>query len=119
MEVLLTEFVKRHDLQEIVAGAAIDLDKVPKKNQEGVLIVLLHCCINGPFTPHDVTQYPIIGEARLDDLVGHKVSNNGLRKTCLIIKDWLISQSFEGGFMQSVHGGFWPDNGFSSEKRRS
>jgi len=113
MEEILNKFVQRHTLDEIVAGAPIDFNKVPDKNHEPIAAILLHCCINGPVSPHKVTNYPVIGEARLDDLANQKVSNNGLRKTCESIAKWLLDQGYDSGLMYNEHGGFWPLNSFS------
>ena len=112
MEAVLDSFVKKHSLDEIVAGAPINLDDVNKANKEKVVAILIHCCVNGPVSPHKITNYPIIGEQCLDDLVGHKVSNNGLRKSCEKVAMWLSEQGFKQGYMFEKHGGFWPANSF-------
>ena len=117
MESVLDTFLETNSLDEIVAGAAIDLSEVYEENKPKIAAVLLHCCVNGPFTPHDTTTYPVIGDARLDDLVGRRVSNNGLKKTCESVKEWLKEQSFDKGYMFETYGDFWPNNGFEPRPR--
>jgi hypothetical protein len=113
MENLLNNFLQNHSLDEIVAGAPLDFDKVPEENIESVVTILLHCCINGPFSPNKSTNYPIIGEERLNDLVGdQKVSNNGLKKTCDLLVPWLQEQNYEHGYMFNIYGNYWPRNDF-------
>ena len=111
MESLLNAFIVEHPLEEILAGAPIDLQEVSEQNRKGVIAILLHCCINGPYSPHKVTNYPVIGETSLDDLVGRRVSNNGLKKTCEIVATWLESINFDQGYMITF-GHYWPKNGY-------
>jgi hypothetical protein len=114
MESILDTFLETHSLEEIVAGAPIEFEKIPDENQDAVVAILLHCCINGPVSPHKLTNYPIIGECRLDDIANQKISNNGLKKTCESVKKWLIDQDLCIGLMFNQFGGYWPNNEFIS-----
>jgi hypothetical protein len=106
----LFNFLKEHNLEEIVAGTPLEWKKVPKKNVSKISAILLHCCINGPVSPNKPTTYPVVGEACLNDLVGdQKVTNSGLKKTCEGVARWLETQGFESGF-QKTKGSFWPLN---------
>jgi hypothetical protein len=115
MDSVLNEFVSSHDLDEVLAGSPVNLEDIPDQHKEGVVAILLHCCINGPFSPHKVTNYPIAGNVSLDSLVGRRVSNNGLRKTCEIVSTWLAEKNYQKGYMYEYgSGNFWPQNGYQS-----
>ena len=116
MEDALNLFIEDHELDELLAGSPIDTSDIPSENFESVLAVLIHCCVNGPFSPHKVTNYPIAGETSLDSLMGKKISNNGLRKTCEKVSEWLKQQGYDKGYMFKYgNGEFWPQNGYVAE----
>ena len=106
MERLLSTFSTREKLRAIVAGAPLDLAKCNRK--ENVITILLHCCINGPVSPHKVTTYPLVGETSLDEEAGFRISNGSLKATCLKIAEWLETQDFHEGSRQELYGKFWP-----------
>ena len=109
-EAIINEFLKKHNLEEVVSGTPIDVAKVPRNNQESVAAILLHCCINGPVSPHKSTTYPVIGDACLQDLVGdQRITNSGLKKTCEEVAKILKTKGFHSGF-QIQNGDFWPLN---------
>jgi hypothetical protein len=111
MNDILQQFVQSHELDEILAGTPIDLETVQEEKRESVVAILLHCCINGPFSPHKVTNYPIAGEVSLDEVLERRISNNGLKKTCEQVSLWLTNQGYDKGYMYEYgEGSFWPQN---------
>jgi hypothetical protein len=117
MEEILNSFTSNHSLDEIVAGTAIDISKVPQQNKEDVIIILLHCCINGPVSPNKETTFPIIGSTCLNDIVGdQRITNNGLKRSCESLIEWLHECGYAEGFMMKDYGDFWPKNGFSASR---
>ena len=110
MEGILTEFLSHHQLREVIAGAPLEFDRIPEENQQSVVVILLHCCMNGPVSPHVETVFPIIGRTSLDAECGFRVTNGTLRKTCNEVKLWLTEQEFEEGFMFLEEGEFWPNS---------
>ena len=110
MEGILSDFIANHSLEEIVAGAPLDVQSIPAERRERVVAILLHCCINGPISPHKQTNFPIIGETSLDDECGFRVTNGTLKSSCEEVKEFLGQQGFSGGFMHSREGEFWPNS---------
>ena len=115
-EQVLTLFLENHSLDEILAGAPIEFDEVPDEDREALVTAMIHCCVNGPVSPHKETNFPIIGRTSIDQLVGHEVSNNGLRKSCEFIANWLKEQDYQKGYMLDKYGDFWPLNDFKGNQ---
>ena len=109
---LLNEFLAMHTLDEVLAGAPIEFERVPVENKRNLIAALIHCSINGPVSPHKETNFPLIGRTSIDLLVGHEVSNNGLRKSCIFVADWLNTKGYDKGYMKESFGNFWPLNSF-------
>ena len=111
MEAALNSFLQAHKLEEIVAGAPLDFSAIPVVKRERVLVILMHCCVNGPVSPHIETNFPIIGKTSLDGECGFRVTNGTVRSTCEQVKQWLQTQGFVAGFMYQKQGELWP-NGY-------
>jgi len=110
MESALNSFLSDHSLEEVVAGAELDFSKIPANRRKNVASILLHCCINGPVSPHQESTFPILGSTSLDKECGFKVTNGTLKKTCQSVKDWLVAKGFSEGFMREHQGEFWPNS---------
>jgi hypothetical protein len=109
MESILDEMFENGEIDQILAGTPITWDKVPRTNRKDVSRILVHCCINGPVSPHKVTTYPLVGEKSLQSLVGdQRISNSGLQRSCEEVAKALEAKGFRKGRLYEEHGHFWP-----------
>jgi hypothetical protein len=109
LEDLITDFLSSpEDLEKVVAGSPIEVEKLSKVKARRTMWILLHCCINGPVSPHKKTTFPVIGETSLDDEVGSKVTNSALKASCSIIAKSLQASGFDKGSQYEQFKTFWP-----------
>jgi len=108
MEGLIDKILRDHTPDEIICGSPLDITKVSKAKQERIMVILVHCCVNGPVSPKKETTYPVIGETSLDNEYGTHVTNGTLRATCRLVAEHLTRVSFRGGSRVEIHGSFWP-----------
>jgi len=108
MENFIRSFLSVHNIEEVVAGAPIQFESIPANKHNDVVAVLLHCCVNGPVSPHKETTFPVIGMTSLDELCGYRVTNGTLRSSCEEVANFLNSEGIEVGYLHESKGNYWP-----------
>jgi hypothetical protein len=88
LDEVIRKFISKENLEKIVSGLPVEFKEI--KNKEQAVVAGLHCCLNGPVSVHKVTQFPIIGEASIDTLVGKRITNRAWKGFCDIIAHALI-----------------------------
>ena len=108
---LVREFLESpENLEKVVAGSPIEMEKLSKVKARRVLWILLHCAINGPVSPHKVTTYPVIGETSLDNEIGTRVTNSTLKASCEVVAKHLLETGYTTGSQYQQYGTYWPLN---------
>jgi hypothetical protein len=81
MEELLAAQLQR--LGEIIAGIPLDYGSIPEDRRESALLIALHCCLNGPVGVNKQTTFPVVGPAKIKDLLG--CTNSSWKGFCSVV----------------------------------
>jgi hypothetical protein len=96
------------NLDRIAAGLPLKWEEVPDQQKRSVLLVAAHCCLNGPVGVNKNTTFPIVGQARIKDMVN--VSNKSWRGFCLVVANALKPRLPRGFSCNTLNklGELWP-----------
>jgi len=82
MDELISDLLK--NLPELLAGLPLVYDDIPEDRKRTVLIIALHCVLNGPVGVNKSTTFPMVeGLHKIKDFV--KTSNSGWKGFCLVV----------------------------------
>jgi hypothetical protein len=105
MEELIMKLLE--NVNEILAGVPLAFQDIPENKRDRVLIVALHCCLNGPVGVNKNTVFPKVGELKIKDLVN--CSNKSWKGFCFEVAKVLQKNSPDIKCNQKLqHGKFWP-----------
>jgi len=94
-------------INAIIAGSPPEFKRI--RNKDGAAYAAIHCCMNGPVSPHKTCNFPIIGETTIDAIVGGRTSNGSWRAFCKKVAD-VLNEEF--GLIDCnttrVAGNYWP-----------
>jgi len=106
MDVLIRNLLKK--LPDILAGLPLKWDEIPEDKREQVIVMALHCVLNGPVGVNKSTTFPIVGGPQKINLVV-KTSNSGWKGFCgqvaTIVKG--IDPDIDCGTKRRL-GDYWP-----------
>jgi len=92
---------------KLIAGLPLEWDSVPEDKRERIILIALHCCLNGPVGVNKETQFPCVGRASIKGLVN--VSNSGWKGLCARVAAVLAAIDPKIDCSQyRQHGKYWP-----------
>jgi hypothetical protein len=100
------------DLQAIMVGVSVDLNKV--EDVETFRDAAVHCCLNGPVGTGKLTTFPGSDEkVRLKDLYTGRLSNKMWRNFCRVVGEHLIHNypaEVESCQQRQLYAQIWPQH---------
>jgi len=103
----LAALITQDAISKIVAGLPPSYDSL--RDKKGAVMCALHCILNGPVSVHKSTKFPEVGDAKIEDVCGVKLSNGGWRSFCRIIAEY-VKKTFGSLQCSSINknGDYWP-----------
>jgi len=82
MDAILRELLE--NVNNIIAGLPLEFEKVPEEHRKSVMVMALHCILNGPVGVQKSTTFPVIGGPhKISDFV--KTTNSSWKGFCSMI----------------------------------
>jgi hypothetical protein len=83
MEFLLSRITKER-LNDVLTGVPLDFSKFPPECYDDLMVVMAHCCLNGPVGVTKLTQFPGGLSGSISTLFPYsgKISNRNWRLLC-------------------------------------
>jgi hypothetical protein len=107
----ILSLITHDELEKLVTGS-FDLRNVPPEKHKGVLLIVAHCCLNGPVGTNKTTTFPIIGGPfSVSEFCGFRVSNNSWKEFCkkvAILHKSNFPEICQRCQQMTVSGDLWP-----------
>jgi hypothetical protein len=82
MEAILRELLL--NVNDIIAGLPLEFEKIPEEHRRSVMVMCLHCILNGPVGVQKSTTFPMIGGPhKISDFV--KTTNSSWKGFCFLV----------------------------------
>jgi len=105
MDQVINNLLRR--LPEILAGLPLDWSQIPRDRQEAAVIIALHCVLNGPVGVNKQTTFPIVGAAKIKDLLG--CTNSSWKGFCFQVASIVVQVAPQIDCTQRrLNGKYWP-----------
>jgi hypothetical protein len=89
MEAVLEDCLR--SLDKIVAGVPIDFNAVKGDDiKKNIMLIALHCVVNGPVGVNKKTTFPLVGEASIKGLV--PCTNSQWKSFCALVAQDMVNR---------------------------
>jgi len=104
---ILASLFDQITLSDVVTEEVYDLSKVPPADRAQVIMMALHCCMNGPVGVSKQTNFKFASNVSIAGKCPG-VSNKSWAGFCSIVATYLKSKGVAEGHWRVAYGDYWP-----------
>lgn len=89
----LFQLIVVDEAKSLLVGTPLDLSAKTETELKRVVLIMLHCILNGPVGVNKITNFPKVGSGSIKTLVDPAATNSSWKATCRPVAEFIRARS--------------------------
>jgi len=85
----LFQFITVDEAKSLLVGTPINLSEKTENELKRIVMIMLHCILNGPVGVNKITNFPKVGSGSIKTLVDPSATNSSWKATCRPVAEYI------------------------------